>query len=273
MRTRPVLRSLARPALLLALLLATAPALAWGRLGHRLVAELAWEGMTPTARAAALDLLQGEADPSLPGVANWADELRATDAGLGRRSARWHYVNIGGDGCEYEAIRDCPRGNCVVAAINAQAKILADRGRSDAERLQALKFVVHFVGDVHQPLHAGRAADRGGNTHQVNVGGEGSNLHALWDSGMLGATGLDEAAWLARLRQSPLPDGASAGFTAASPVDWAEGSCRIVDAPGFYPPVGTLPAGYIEHWLPVAERQLRRGGVELAQVLNTALGG
>lgn len=246
------------------------PAQAWGPLGHRLVAALAWDGMTPGARAEAQRLLAGEPEPDLPGVANWADELRANDPDLGRRSSRWHYVNIAEDGCRYDAARDCPGGDCVVAAIDAQLAILGDRGRSRAERLQALKFVVHFVGDVHQPLHAGRADDRGGNTHQVNVDGRGSNLHALWDSGMLAGAGLGEAGWLARLRRSPLP--ADGGGAREVPARWAEASCRIVNEPGFYPPKGTLDPAYPERWLPVAEARLRLGGRHLAGVLNDALG-
>lgn len=268
MRTRPVLRSLARPALLLALLLATAPALAWGRLGHRLVAELAWEGMTPAARAAALDLLEGEPDPSLAGVANWADELRANDPGLGRRSAPWHYVNLAEDACHYDAGRDCPRGNCVVVAIEAQTAILADRTRPREDRLKALKFVVHFVGDVHQPLHAGFAHDKGGNTIQVNLDGRGSNLHALWDSGLLERAGWDEAQWLTHLRA--LPPGQADG---SGPVAWAEASCRIVLSSGFYPDRAKLGEAYARQWSTTASHQLRVGGKHLARVLNGALDG
>lgn len=255
-----------------ACLLAASPARAWGPLGHRLVAELAWDGMTPAARAAAMRLLEGEPEPSLAGIANWADELRANDPDLGRRSARWHYVNLDADDCRYEAARDCPGGDCVVEAINAQVAILADRSRPRAERLQALKFVVHFVGDVHQPLHAGHAHDKGGNTVQLNVDGRGTNLHAYWDSGMLAGTGLNRAAWLQRLRQSPLP-AADALRPDPAPLRWAEASCAIVRTPGFYPSRARLAPGYAEQWLPVAERQLRLGGHRLAALLNAALSG
>ncbi|MBB1088281.1 S1/P1 nuclease [Lysobacter sp. SG-8] len=268
MHSRSLLSPLARAALLLALLLATAPAMAWGRLGHRLVAQLAWDGMTPAARAAALDLLQDEPDPSLAGVANWADELRANDPGLGRRSASWHYVNLAEDGCHYDVARDCPRGNCVVAAIEAQAAILADPARPREDRVKALKFVVHFVGDVHQPLHAGFAHDKGGNTVQVNLDGRGSNLHALWDSGLLEQAGRDEAQWLEHLRGLPLRQGAGLG-----PSDWAEASCRIVRSPGFYPGRAKIDEEYGLQWSATASRQLRLGGEHLARVLNGALGG
>ena len=200
-RRRGALRFLAA-----GLLLATAvDALAWGALGHRLVARLAESSLDAQAQAEVARLLRGEADPSLAGIAAWADELRSTDPDLGRRSARWHYVNIDDPGCNFDPQADCRGGNCIVIALEQQAAILADPARSDEERRQALKFVVHFVGDLHQPLHAGRSHDRGGNDYQVNWNGKGSNLHSLWDSGMLNAQRLDEEAWLARLRALPVP--------------------------------------------------------------------
>ena len=204
-------------------------------------------------------------------MANWADNLRATDPGLGRRSARWHYVNIAGPGCEFDAARDCPRGNCVVAALERQVAILADPARSDDERRQALKFVVHFTGDVHQPLHAGRGAARGGNDYQVSWRGKGSNMHSLWDSGLLNSRGLDEEQWLARLRDLPAP--ASPSPAATAPRLWAEQSCRLVDTAGFYPAGHVVGQAYVDAHLPLAERQLRLAGDRLAATLNAALGG
>lgn len=258
--------------LLLPLALAIAlPVHAWGALGHRLVARLAEDGLTPQARAGTARLLQGEAEPTLAGIATWADELRSSDPGLGKRSTRWHYVNLGGDGCAYQATRDCPGGDCLVAALETQARILADPARTDAERRQALKFVVHFVGDVHQPLHAGHAQDRGGNDYQVNWRGKGSNLHSLWDSGMLNAQGLSEDAWVARLRALPAPAPVSPLPARASQL-WAEQSCRVVATPGFYPKGHVIDEVYVATHLPIAEAQLRLAGARLAAVLNAAFG-
>ncbi|WP_363798661.1 S1/P1 nuclease [Lysobacter firmicutimachus] len=283
-RSRPsslaarALRPLACAALLL-----TVPAqgLAWGPQGHRLVAALAWDGMTPQARAEALQLLAGEADPSLPGIANWADELRANDPKLGKLSAKWHYVNLAertaGDDCGYEPARHCPNGDCAIEAIRTQTAILADPGRSRTERRQALKFVVHLVGDVHQPLHAGYADDKGGNDFQIHIDGEpepadgyGTNLHSLWDSRMLTMARLDDAAYLAKLRRSPVPAAKATGVPPAA-ADWARQSCRIAERPGLYPPSHTLAPAYVATWRPVAEQQLRLGGARLAAVLNAAL--
>lgn len=256
-----------------ALLLISGPALAWGPLGHRLVADLAWDDMSPRARAEAQKLLKGEAEPTLAGIANWADELRNTDAALGKKTAHWHYVNIAEEGCRYESNRDCRNGDCVVEAIRRQSAILADRKRSKADRLQALKFVVHFVGDVHQPLHAAFAHDKGGNTVQVNLDGRGTNMHALWDSGLLRTAGLDEAAYLQRLRAMPAPSDTSvAAPSRPQPVAWAEASCATAISPGLYPQRARIDQAYVQKWRPMAEAQLRLGGVHLATVLNDALG-
>ncbi|MBN8224625.1 MAG: S1/P1 nuclease [Xanthomonadales bacterium] len=260
-----------RGALLLLLLAPALDALAWGQLGHRLVAGMAEPHLQPQARAEVARLLQGEVEPTLTGIASWADDLRSIDPDLGKRSSRWHYVNIADPGCVFDPETDCRDGDCVVGALERQAAILADPTRSDDERRQALKFVVHFVGDVHQPLHASHGTDRGGNDYQVNWNGQGSNLHSLWDSGLLRSAGLGEAAWLARLQALPAPAPVSP-LPAEAPRLWAEQSCRRVNAPGFYPRGHVVGQAYVDAQLPVAERQLRLAGDRLAAVLNAALG-
>lgn len=263
--------------LLAALLLAVAPsASAWGSLGHRLVASLASDDLSPATRREIALLLEGEKDPTLAGVSTWADELRANDPGLGRRSSPWHYVNLAEDGCAYDAARDCKGGDCIVEAIRRQAAILADRSRPIEERRRALKFVVHFVGDVHQPMHAGFARDKGGNTVQIRVRGRngerGTNLHSYWDSGMLEAAGLGESAYLARLRAMPLAVALDRNPLPPAAGAWAMQSCRIATTHGVYPKGPRLAQGYDTRWRPVAEIQLRRAGARLAHVLNGALG-
>ena len=266
-----------------------APALAWSAMGHRLVAALAQDELTDTARKEVSDLLAGEGLAAgtplpaganaqegatrmlLPAVATWADELRANDPGLGRRSSPWHYVNLGEHACQYEAARDCPRGNCVVAAITAQAAILADRTRDRADRAQALKFLVHFVGDVHQPLHAGYAHDKGGNTVQVRFNDRGTNLHSVWDGRLLESAGLDEVAYLARLRALPVVVPLPTSTLPPASAEWAQQACAIATQPGLYPSEAKLPMDYADRWRPVADEQLRRAGTQLALLLNAAL--
>jgi nuclease S1 len=176
-----LIRFLRRPALLGAacLLLASAPsARAWGFEGHRMIASLAEQQLSRAARAEVRRLLAQEPGATLSSISTWADEHRSPASG------RWHYVNFPPGHCDYQPARDCAGGACVIEALNRQTALLASR-TDDAKRLRALKYVVHLVGDVHQPLHAGHAADKGGNTLQLRAFGRGSNLHALWDSGLI----------------------------------------------------------------------------------------
>lgn len=263
-------------ALAIGALVASTNALAWGPRGHSLVASLASDALTPAARSEVERLLAADPGQDLAGAASWADELREHDPTLGKRSGRWHYVNLAENDCHYDSTRDCLDGNCVVEAIRDQTVILADHQKPLEARRQALKFVVHFIGDVHQPAHAGYAHDRGGNKFQVNLYGKGSNLHRLWDSGLFSTRGLDTARYLQRLRKSLAPRATSfpapSTWVADSAGQWAEHSCSIVRQPGFYPPHAKIHGDYVQTWRPVAEAQLRLAGVNLAAVLNQALG-
>ena len=249
--------------------LPAANAFAWGAVGHRMVGALAAPELVPAARAEVARLLHSEADPTLAGVANWADDLRdhppADDPGIGKRTSHWHYVNLPDEDCGYVPPKHCPDGDCVIEAIRRQRDVLADKGQPDAARARALKFLVHFVGDVHQPLHA-TTRDRGGNLFQLQVGGRGTNLHSLWDSGLF--AGIDERPLLETVQHLPLPKDATGVGDAQA---WAEASCRIVLRDGFYPPGAKLAPTYVPQWRPVAEQQLRIAGHHLAALLNDAL--
>ena len=256
--------------LLLAMIVTAVPAHAWGPVGHRLVAHLAAAELDPATKREVARLLRDEQEPSLAGVANWADQLREQDADLGRRTSRWHYVNLAEDDCRYAAAMDCPNGDCVIEAIRRQKALLADRTQPDAVRTQALKFLTHLVGDAHQPLHAGYARDRGGNTVQIQVDGRGSNLHWLWDGEVTGSANLGEKRYLRRLRAMPLP--AAGRADRDDPAAWAEAACRIVLEPGFYPDSAKIAPAYFSRWRPTADIQLRIAGHRLARILNDALG-
>jgi hypothetical protein len=268
---RPAPRRLLPLAVLaLALLLPPGPAAAFGADGHRIVAALAQRQLAPAVVDQVSRLLAGEADPSLVGIATWADQVRDLEAW--RSTAPWHYVNFPRGHCRYRARARCPGGDCVVGAIERQAAILADPGQSVAARRQALKFVVHFVADVHQPLHAGYADDRGGNTYQVFYLGQGGNLHALWDGGILRAAGLAWPDHVERLAQRPTPP-AVGEWSPQAAGQWAEQSCRLIDQAAVYPPrPGRLPRDYLPRQLPVVEAQLVLAAARLAALLNAVLG-
>lgn len=268
----------------LVLLAVSAPALAWSALGHRLTGELAERRLTPEAKAEVARLLAGEPDPTLAGVSTWADELRSSSPEAFRRTAPWHYVKLAPGTCALERARDCKDGDCVVGAIEAQRRILADRTQPLAARRDALKFIVHFVGDVHQPLHANHHDDKGGNEYQISLrtslepeayarkhyanGVMGTNLHAVWDYYLLASRGLEFDAYADRLA-TPWPPKKT---PAATPLAWATESCRQVDSHAIYPNSHTLEHRYLDAKRPLAEQRVRQGAHRLATLLNETLG-
>ena len=192
-------------------------ALAWGWEGHRIVAEIAERYLEPETARQVRELLALENATTFAEVSTWADDVR----GQRRETARWHYVDIPihppvGTPAGYDAARDCPRGACVVAKIDEFAAELRDKAAPPRDRLEALKFVVHFVADVHQPLDAADDGDRGGNDTHLIFLGQHTTLHALWDSGILAAAGVgDPRAYALRLAQSIKP---------ADAVRWRDGT-------------------------------------------------
>jgi len=270
MRFSPTLAALA-----LAAALAAPPAAAWGRPGHRVVAELAQAQLRPGARAEVDRLLSAEPEPTLAGVSSWADELRQEGGEAGKRSKRWHYVDFRSPDCEYVPARDCPDGDCVVAAINREFARLADRRRPDAERTEALKYLVHFVGDVHQPLHSSPVPDKGGLQFQVSWKGEGDNLHKVWDvrmlRGALDASHLREGDYVRSLQALPPLAADPARGSDRLAVDWAQASCRVVRDGKLYPSSNKLGDDYVLAHRAQMETQLRLAGSRLADMLNSAL--
>ena len=157
----------------------------------------------------------------------------------------------------------------MIAAINRQFLILADRARPDDERRDALKNLVHFVADVHQPLHATPILDRGGGDFQIFFHGKGRNLHGLWDAMVAAPEGLSPEAHADQLAaRSPLPMDATRRSDRPA-VDWAVESCRLVS--GLYPPGHVIDETYVQEHRPLAELRLRQAAARLADMLNYAL--
>lgn len=278
--------------LLLALLClgATSTALAWSRLGHAMVGEIAQRHLDPVARAEVARLLAGEPIPTLAGVASWADDLRATDPDRFRQTSHWHYINARGGGCGFDLARDCPDGDCVVGAIERQLAILGDRSQPLEARRDALKFLVHFVGDVHQPMHAGNRPDAGGNRYQISLrtqvapepyaaknysnGVMGTNLHAIWDYYILASRPLPPLEYVNLLDNSLTPGPARGAVSANAPLTWAEESCQLIDAKGLYPPDNrhVLTQDYLDAMRPLAESRIQQAGERLARLLNQTIG-
>lgn len=229
---------------------------AWGGEGHQVIALIAQSQLTPKAKVEADRLLAIEPGETLASISTWADEHRNP------ATAPWHYINFPRGDCVYNEQRDCPDGRCVVVAIKKQVEVLGSAATDD-KKLIALKYLVHFVGDVHQPLHAGFQDDRGGNQYQLQAFMRGSNLHAVWDSGLI--KNMNEVPGALAERLQSVTVGSAAGNF--DPANAAQESCEIVSEKGFYPE-RQVDLPYIKRFTPVVEKRLATAGSRLARVLN-----
>ncbi|MFF0923632.1 S1/P1 nuclease [Rhizobium leguminosarum] len=268
-------------------MLACGDALAWGESGHSIVAELAQRRLSEQTRIAVADLL-GEGT-SLASISSWADDFRATKPG--KKTTRWHFIDIdvgkpdAGHACELDPVE----GDCIVAALKREIAVLADRGAGRTARTDALKFVVHLVGDIHQPLHCSeRDGDRGGNSLEVTLQGIGPdnkprtadvNFHKLWDETLIGAHAFSWGAYGSELETSVMPGMAAGMLQGEYIAGWAN-EC-FQQAVQVYDKVPTGPASngrilidetYQAFAQPILDRELVLGGLRLAAVLNDTLG-
>jgi hypothetical protein len=236
----------------------------WYDEGHRLIARLAEERLRPRAAAAVRQLLGGE---RLAEAALWADRVRIARPDTGPL----HYVNIPLAAQAYVPARDCPEGRCIIAAIERNRRTLADSGASLPARAEALRFLVHFVGDLHQPLHTATDSDRGGNDRRVSFLGLPKNLHEVWDGELIEASGMNEEQYFAHLRR--LMDSLDvAALERGTVADWAMEGHRTAALQAYeLPSTGAIDRAYVDANLPVVDRALVAAGVRLALVLNQAL--
>jgi nuclease S1 len=265
---------------------------AWGGQGHRLVGLIAADRLTPVARQNVEWLLDGQ---SLAEVSSWADSLTSDQ----QQTALWHYLNIPPDAAGYDRDRDCPRQpdaavgsrgdrwrDCAVDRIAYWEERLKDVSLDRADRATALKFIVHFIGDLHQPFHA-LGVGRGGNDVLVRVFGEANcgpstslrasdadtsrpcNLHAVWDSRLIAHRDIDDRAYLAALQQL-IVERRWGSQPAGTPAQWAEQSWRLARE-ALVSPDTNIDEGYYRRHLGVIDERLALAGVRLAAVLNRAL--
>jgi hypothetical protein len=248
------------------------PALAWGPVGHRVAGDLAEQRLCPAARTNVRSLGGGE---SLAELGLWADQIR--DEPKWKSSHPWHYMNVADlpTGAGLAAARAAidkfvhPREGDVLEELARFGKVLADSKKPPDERAEALRFVVHFVVDIHQPLHVGRASDHGGNDVEVHVGKKGPvNLHHFWDTDVLPShpsakfeqrLGADLAALPARRASDP-------------PPEWAAESLALRETVyGFradpYGPA-TLDDAYVHSAQKIADERLVLAAARLAATLN-----
>lgn len=258
--------------------LAPAPANAWSDNGHKLVCEIAWRRMTTEARDLVTTLRANDSDPmeSFAASCAWADRVRSSTH---PSTAPYHYVNIARGADAFEPERECPAYDCVTIGIRRYAAYLVDPTRELEERAEALKFLAHFVGDVHQPLHAGYLEDRGGNSIFVDWFGDPElddddvNLHAVWDRRILLRAGLKHPAAVAELDAAVTAQQAAA-WRRVDFEGWAWESYRLaVDVAYDVPADRLLGAEYFERTLPVARLRIQQAGVRLAYLLDAIAAG
>ncbi|MBD8525063.1 S1/P1 nuclease [Pseudomarimonas arenosa] len=253
-------------ALMVAVVLLWAPlAHAWGDLGHRAVADVAEQLIRPETRQALQPLLVHEQAAHLADLANWADAHRELPAF--KHTARYHFINFPRDDCRFPGATSCNDGDCIVSVIERFQRELADPELSLSQRGEALKFLVHLVGDLHQPLHAGWFDDWGGNGFQINLHGEGSNLHKLWDVNLPAAVASEAPEPLTqRLLALSLP-----WQDQGRAADWALESCRLIGSEQLYPAKHKLSSAYIERQRPLVAQRMAIAGRRLARLLDESL--
>jgi len=261
-----------------ALLLLPAPAHAWGGAGHRIVCGIAWARLTPQAHTMVAHLLGSNDEKTFADACVWADSIRSERP----ETSAYHWINIPAGMGGMDMARDCGdvAARCAPWAIAHFAAVLTDRGTTDATRSDALKFVMHFVGDLHQPLHAGRPEDRGGNGVTVDFFGDvgtaerANNLHSVWDSQILRRANRTWPASSQWLVSELAPDEAQAWET-LDVVGWTNESYRLCEdyVYGRLNPDHRIRDLYYRPALGIVEVRLQQAGVRLAYLLNMAAAG
>jgi len=274
--------------------LACPQARAWGDLGHEVTALVAYKHLSPTARAALDALLASDTDSLTPrdfaGRATWADKYRNAH----RETAAWHFVDIEIDQPNLEdacfgfpplpvgqLASTGPAQDCVVNKIDEFTAELKSPSTPPAERLLALKFLIHFIGDLHQPLHAADHHDRGGNCiGLIPPQGAQSNLHAYWDVSVVEVLG-HTAPQIAEQLDSRLGPDEIKDWSQGAPRSWAMDTFELGRRDAYALPstptcqgggAVSLPPAYLRQAEKDAATQLLKAAVRLAAVLNGALG-
>jgi hypothetical protein len=265
------------------------PALAWGPEGHSIVAEIAQQRLSDSAARLVQKLLDGR---SLASIASWADDYRASHP----ETTNWHFVDIPLEVTTYNAARDCKpnkeSGDCIIAELMRVQKDL--RCATGDAQTEALKFAVHFVGDIHQPLHTVKEM-QGGNQIQVDVFMRGLatsptmpvahtpvNFHKAWDETLIQRTAWSWGAYVDRLENDWLKNAPEAKAedpkTNHTPIDektliaWAEETHRAAPKVWYWRPANdVLDDRYLRDVLPIMDQQLGIAGLRLARFLNDAV--
>ena len=232
----------------------------WGKNGHRATGKIAEKHLTRKAKRSIDKILKGQ---SLAFVATYADEIKSDKKY--NKYYSWHYINMDLDQT-YEQAEKNPKGD-LVTGINTCIKILNDKNSSDDEKNFHLKMLVHFMGDLHQPMHIGRKEDKGGNSIQVEWFGKGSNLHRVWDTNMIDDWEMsyielaDNADDLSKTQIETIEKGTL--------IDWVNEVHIVTNEVYNSVEKGeNLRYKYSYNHFGTVRTQLQKGGIRLAKVLN-----
>ncbi len=232
----------------------------WGKNGHRVTGKIAEKHLTRKTKKCIDKLLKGQ---SLAFVSTFADEIKS-DRNYNKYYS-WHYVNMELNQT-YEEAKKNPKGD-LVTGIDTCIAVLKNKNSSDEDKAFHLKLLVHFIGDLHQPLHIGRYEDKGGNSVQVQWFGKGTNLHKVWDEHMIddykmSYTDLAE-------NSEELSKAQIAIIKKGSIIDWVNEVHEITKEVYSSAKVGeNLRYSYSYNHFGTVRTQLQKGGIRLAKVLN-----
>jgi len=264
-------------------------AFAWGAQGHKIVGGVAEKRLaetSPQALERALNLLRSNNnnkdcapcdDPrSFAFVSSDPDDFRQIELAMVTRD--WHFINIEITHPAYDEARDCPNGDCVNRRIDRMLEILRDPNRNNCDRESALIYLIHFMGDMHQPFHTGFGRlpngdpDLGGNRVQLTFDDKPTNLHSIWDSRIIEKQGRSDAQWVSRLMTTTLDGRDPAKLAAGTTVDWLnESHQKAIEFHPNGPAKRPFDDEYVKAAVPVIEERLLLAGLRLARLIEEAL--
>ncbi|UJF21892.1 S1/P1 nuclease [Shewanella sp. OMA3-2] len=238
-------------------------AAAFGRLGHQIIGQIAEDNLSENAAKNVHKFTQGK---SLAQMSTWADEIRSKPKW--RYTAPWHYISIA-DHENWSTVKRMPNGD-ILSSLAHFEKVLSDPHTTPTKKWQALAFYVHFIGDIHQPLHVGYRHDQGGNRVKLTWFGKDSNLHSVWDSKLLAHQQLNLAEYT-RLLANITPEQKRA-WTGKNYYQWADES-KVLRTNAYLLAINPaaeleLGADYEATNLPLIELRLQQAGIRLAERLN-----
>jgi hypothetical protein len=239
------------------------PVLGWGGKGHNVIAGMAESHLTNKAKKEVRKLLDGH---TMVYYSMWMDEIRINSAYAFTRT--WHYANVD-EGKTYETMDKEPNGDVVKATLLSIEK-LKDKSQPDSIRSMYLKFLIHLIGDLHCPMHAGRNTDRGGNDYPILWKKEKINLHRLWDDIIVDAAkNWSSLEWATYIDIDMNRDQRKA-IEAGNPLDWFKET--VVLAKDVYENTlinQEVPQSNIRRYTPMIEEQFLKSGYRLAGLLNS----